>query len=51
MRAAGMSLRQIAAAFQIGYGTVRAALETSERKTLCKNAEENGPFTGISAVR
>jgi len=39
MRAAGMSLRQIAAMLKIGYGTVRAALETSERKTLCKNAE------------
>jgi DNA invertase Pin-like site-specific DNA recombinase len=38
MQAAGMSLRQIAAVLKVGYGTVRARLQTSERKSLCENA-------------
>jgi DNA invertase Pin-like site-specific DNA recombinase len=33
MRAAGMSLRQVADKLALGYGTVRTALESSERKT------------------
>ena len=33
MRAAGMNLRQVAASLAVGYGTVRSALESSERKT------------------
>ena len=37
MQAGGKSLRQIAAALNVGYGTVRAALQSSEQ-TLYKNA-------------
>jgi DNA invertase Pin-like site-specific DNA recombinase len=50
MRTAGMSLRQIGAALNLGYGTVRTALESGERKTLGKNTAGIVPFTGISAV-
>jgi transposase len=32
MQASGMSLRQIAAALKVGYGTVRDRLISSERK-------------------
>ena len=45
MRVAGMSLRQIAATLKIGYGTVRTALESSERKTPSKSGEETAQFT------
>jgi DNA invertase Pin-like site-specific DNA recombinase len=38
MRESGMSLRQIAAALNVGYGTVRERLQSSERKTPDKNA-------------
>jgi DNA invertase Pin-like site-specific DNA recombinase len=47
MRAAGMSLRRVAAELGCGYGTVRAALESSERKTLIKSGEDNAPSTGV----
>jgi len=50
MRAAGMSLRQVAANLAVGYGTVRAALEGSERKTPSKSGEDNAPSTGVPAV-
>ena len=50
MRAAGMSLRQVAAKLAVGYGTVRAALESSERKISGKSREEIAPYTGKSAV-
>jgi DNA invertase Pin-like site-specific DNA recombinase len=49
MRAAGMSLRRVAAELGCGYGTVRAALESSERKTLIKSGEDNAPSTGVGA--
>ena len=49
MRAAGMSLRQVAANLALGYGTVRAALESSERKTPGKSDEDNAPSTGVRA--
>ena len=49
MRAAGMSLRQVAANLAVGYGTVRAALEGSERKTPSKSGEDNAPSTGVRA--
>jgi len=49
MRAAGMSLRQVAANLALGYGTVRAALEGSERKTPSKSGEDNAPSTGVPA--
>ncbi len=38
MRSSGMSLREIAAALKIGYGTIRERLQDSERKTLQKSA-------------
>ena len=50
MRAAGISLRQVAANLALGYGTVRAALEGSERKTPSKSGEDNAPSTGVPAV-
>jgi len=50
LQSSGMSLRQIAVALGIGYGTVRARLESSERKTPGKSAEEIVPFTGKSAA-
>jgi DNA invertase Pin-like site-specific DNA recombinase len=50
MRASGMSLRQIAAGLNIGYGTARARLQSSERKSLCENASETGQLQVISAV-
>lgn len=50
MRAAGMSLRGVAAELAVGYGTVRAALESSERKTPNKSGEEIAPFTGKTAA-
>ena len=50
MRAAGMSLRQVAANLAVGYGTVRAALEGSERKPPSKSSEDNAPSTGVPAV-
>jgi DNA invertase Pin-like site-specific DNA recombinase len=50
MQASGMSLRQIAATLKIGYGTVRARLQSSERKTPGKTDEEIAPFTGKSTA-
>jgi DNA invertase Pin-like site-specific DNA recombinase len=38
LKASGMSLRQIASELDCGYGTVRERLQSSERKTLHKNA-------------
>ena len=49
LRAAGMSLRQVAANLAVGYGTIRAALESSERKTPGKSGEDNTPFTRVPA--
>jgi DNA invertase Pin-like site-specific DNA recombinase len=49
MRAAGMSLRQVAVKLAVGYGTVRTALESSERKTPSKSGAEIAPFTGVPA--
>jgi len=51
LQAAGKSLRQIAAALNCGYGTIRARLESGERKTPTKIGQENAPFTGISVVQ
>jgi predicted DNA binding protein len=45
-----MSLRRIAAALGIGYGTVRERLQSSERKTPPKIGEETGSFTVDSAA-
>ena len=50
MRAAGMSLRQVAAKLAVGYGTIRAALESSERKTPSERGAEINLLTGKSAV-
>jgi DNA invertase Pin-like site-specific DNA recombinase len=50
MQSSGLSLRQIAAALGIGYGTVRERLQSTERKTPCKIGEEIAPFTGKSPV-
>jgi DNA-binding CsgD family transcriptional regulator len=50
MRAAGMSLRQVAEKLAVGYGTVRTALESSERKTPGKSGGELAPFTGVPAT-
>jgi DNA invertase Pin-like site-specific DNA recombinase len=50
MQASGKSLRQIAAALKVGYGTVRARLQTGERKTLSENAAQSGAFTELSVV-
>jgi DNA invertase Pin-like site-specific DNA recombinase len=50
MQASGKSLRQIAATLKVGYGTVRERLQTSERKNLLENAEQLGPFAGLSVV-
>jgi DNA invertase Pin-like site-specific DNA recombinase len=50
MQASGKSLRQIAVALKVGYGTVRARLQTSERKTLSENAPQIVPFTELSIV-
>jgi DNA invertase Pin-like site-specific DNA recombinase len=49
MRAAGMSLRKVADRLAVGYGTVRAVLENSERKTPSKSNAETDPFTGVPA--
>jgi DNA invertase Pin-like site-specific DNA recombinase len=49
MRAAGMNLRQVAASLAVGYGTVRSALESSERKTPSKSGGDNTPFTRVPA--
>jgi DNA invertase Pin-like site-specific DNA recombinase len=51
LQASGMSLRQIAAALNCGYGTIRARLESGERKTPTKIGQENAPFTGTSVVQ
>lgn len=50
LQSSGMSLRQIAAALNVGYGTVRARLQASERKTIPKIAVECCPFTENSVV-
>ncbi len=50
LRASGLSLREIAAKLNVGYGTVRARLQSSERKTPCKSDEEIAPFTGNTVV-
>jgi DNA invertase Pin-like site-specific DNA recombinase len=50
LQASGSSLRQVAAHLNVGYGTVRARLQASERKTPSKSGEEIAPFTGKSAV-
>lgn len=49
MRAPGMSLRQVATNLAVGHGTVRTALESSERKNPSKSGEDNTPFTGVPA--
>jgi DNA invertase Pin-like site-specific DNA recombinase len=46
MRASGVSLRQIAATLKVGYGTVRARLETGERKSQCEIAKNADSFAG-----
>jgi len=48
LQASGLSLRQVAAQLKVGYGTVRARLQASERKTPNKTGEEIAPFTGKS---
>jgi DNA invertase Pin-like site-specific DNA recombinase len=50
LQAAGKSLRQIATALNVGYGTVRDRLQSSERKTLSNIDAEVSPVTGISVV-
>jgi DNA invertase Pin-like site-specific DNA recombinase len=50
MRAAGMSLRQVAAQLKVGYGTVRARIESSEQKSQSEITTETTPFAGISPV-
>ena len=47
MQASGKSLRQIAAALQVGYGTVRARLQTDERKTLSTIAKKLARLQGF----
>ena len=49
MQSSGMSLRQIAVEVGCGYGTVRARLQTGERKSLSKSGAEIAPFTGVPA--
>lgn len=39
LQASGLSLREVAAQLKVGYGTVRARLQASERKTLCENTK------------
>jgi DNA invertase Pin-like site-specific DNA recombinase len=50
LQASGLSLRQVAAQLNVGYGTVRARLQSSERKSPSKSGEEMAPITGKSAV-
>jgi len=50
LQASGMSLRQIAVEVGCGYGTVRARLQTGERKSPSKSGAEIAPFTGVPAV-
>jgi DNA invertase Pin-like site-specific DNA recombinase len=50
MQASGKSLREIAAALKVGYGTVRARLQTVEQKTLSENTAQIGSITELSAV-
>jgi DNA invertase Pin-like site-specific DNA recombinase len=50
LQASGKSLRQIAAALQVGYGTIRERLQSSERKTPSNFDAEVGPIMGISAA-
>jgi DNA invertase Pin-like site-specific DNA recombinase len=50
MQASGKSLRQIAVALKVGYGTIRARLQTGERKTSSENTAQIAPFTEISVV-
>lgn len=50
MRAGGQSLRQIAATLRVGYGTIRARLESGERKSLRDSAQEIGSNTASSAA-
>jgi DNA invertase Pin-like site-specific DNA recombinase len=50
LQASGLSLRQVAATLKVGYGTVRSALQNSERKTPPKDVEEIGSFTEASVV-
>jgi DNA invertase Pin-like site-specific DNA recombinase len=47
LQASGISLRQIASELGCGYGTVRERLQSSERKTPGRIAEEICPITGI----
>ncbi len=49
MQNSGMSLRQIAAAPGIGYGTVRERLQSSERKIPGESSEVNVPLAGVPA--
>jgi DNA invertase Pin-like site-specific DNA recombinase len=49
LQASGFSLRQVAAHLNVGYGTVRARLQASERKTPSKNGEEIASLTEFSA--
>jgi DNA invertase Pin-like site-specific DNA recombinase len=49
LQASGLSLRQVAAQLGCGYGTIRERLQSGERKTPCKSAEEIAPFTGVPA--
>jgi DNA invertase Pin-like site-specific DNA recombinase len=46
MRAAGMSLENIANALAIGYGTVRDRLAAHQRKSVPNPSQETGPITG-----
>jgi DNA invertase Pin-like site-specific DNA recombinase len=50
MRAAGVSLENIANALGVGYGTVRDRLAANQRKSLSKSSQETAPITGGSAV-
>jgi DNA invertase Pin-like site-specific DNA recombinase len=50
LQASGLSLRQIAAQLGCGYGTIRARLQSGERKTPPKDVEEIGSFTEASVV-
>jgi DNA invertase Pin-like site-specific DNA recombinase len=49
LQASGLSLRQVAAHLNVGYGAVRAELESSERKKPNKSGEEIIPSTGVPA--
>jgi DNA invertase Pin-like site-specific DNA recombinase len=48
LRASGMSLRKVATLLNVGYGTVRDRLGTSERKSLCETVPKNGSIAANS---